>query len=905
VGRADRASLSRGAGVALALALAVPVALWETRVHAAPTAVGLWRGVSDPPSAGRLLIAAAAGALGAWILRRRPPAVRRPLLFLLLAAAPMVPLFTGRLLILLAVQGPVLVLVAAGTLTVAIARQAAASPAASRPLRSGALFAAAFLFYALLGSRIPGPAGPQGDEPHYLVMAQSLLSDGDLDLRDEFAHREYAPFFAGTLQPHTSPRSPAGRIYSVHTPGLAVLLLPAYALGGYVGARLFMSALAALTAVLVYRLARDASVVPAAAAAAWTVFALTPPFAFYAVALYPEVPAALATAAFLLLSRRDPGSRGAILAGVIAAGLPWLHPRLLPLAALGLALTLARRCAWRARAASAALFVASLSALLIFFHSLYGQASITAAYGPGFSADVSPARAPWGAAGLVFDRQFGLLAIAPVFVLALAGGAALLRWRPGDAMRAALFAGATLLAGASFSMWWGGACPPARFLVPALPALALALAPALRARRDAAAALGGIGLAIVALAADAPRALHNRADGESALLRVLAPAVDLDGALPSFVLGGPQAPLLALSLAAAASLALWRGGRGLALGALGYAAVAAGLRTQPLIDRRLATLDLLEAWEPGRLAGPMGPPALADLQVPLDLRRPPWLLRALEMQTSRRIDVPPGLYRLEVAARPVWAEPSARAARIDVVAGDLELGSAWVQAGQAAPVIPLLLPAGARRLALVASGVQGTTLVEEARLVPRELVPRSRRGDFAWPRVPTPDRYRVGDGAVRTTCLDRSEPEGEGFRLHGQEGAFLVESPRGSEVVARVVRPRPSASDVLLWETRRVPLGTGAEVEVRLPADGSVTLGDAVVVPARVSAYGAWITFSGAVGGTRATDARSASPEARPMVTVTSPPPDSGKWYGWRIWNGPAIGYAVQRGSLQKVRSPT
>ena len=903
MGRADRASLALDSGVALALA--VPVALWQARVHAAPTAAGLWRGMSDPPGAGRLVLAALIGIVGAGLLRRHPAAVRRPLLFLLLAAAPLVPLVTGRGLALLAFQGPALVLVAAAALAVSIARAAAAREAAPARVRGALLFAAAFLFYAVLGTRIPGPAGPQGDEPHYLVMAQSLMSDGDLDLRDEFAHREYSGFFAGTLQPHTSPRSPAGRIYPIHAPGLAVLLLPAYALGGYVGARLFMSALAALTAILVHRLVRDVSIHPSAATFAWAIVAFTPPLAFYAVALYPEVPAALATAAFLILARRDPGWGGALVSALVASALPWIHPRLLPLAVVGLALTLARRCPWMARVSAATVFAASVSLLLFFFRSLYGRASLSAAYGPGFSADVSPARAPWGAAALLLDRQFGLLAIAPVFVLALAGGAALARWRPGDALRAALLAGATFLTGASFSMWWGGACPPARFVVPALPALALALAPALRARRDAAAALAGIGLAVVAVAADAPRALHNRADGESALLRVLAPSLDLDGLLPSFVGGDPQAPLLALSLAAAASLALWRGAKGLAVGALGYAALAGGLRAEPLIDRRLATLDLLEAWEPARLAGPMGPPALGDLQVPLDLRRAPWLLRPLEMQTSRRVDVPPGLYRFEVKGRALSAEAGARVARVDLVAGDLALGSAYMQEGQPGPVLPLLLPAGARRLALVGSGVQGQAVIEEARLVPLALVPRGRREDFAWPRVPEPDRYRVEAGDVRTTCLDRSEPEGEGFRLQGQGGAFLVESSRGAEVVARVTRARPTAADALSWGTRRLPLGTGRDVEVRLPAGEGMALGDTAVVPARLSAYGAWITFSGAVGGTRVTEARSASPAARPMVTVRSPPPDSGKWYGWRIWNGPEMGYAVQRGSLQKVRSPT
>jgi hypothetical protein len=902
VGRADRAALAQDAGVALALA--VPVALWDARVHVAPTAAGLWRGMSDPPGAARVLLAAAVGILGAALLRRHPAAVRRPLLGLLLAAAPLVPLYTGLGLPLLAFQGPALVVVGSAALGVSIARASATAAAPGR-VHGGALFLAAFLFYALLGTRIPGPAGPQGDEPHYLVMAQSLLSDGDLDLRDEFARREYSGFFAGRLEPHTSPRSPAGRIYPIHAPGLAVLMLPAYALGGYPGARLFMSALAALTGVLVYRLLREVPIPPGAALAAWATLAFTPPLAFYALALYPEVPAALATAAFLLLTRRDPRWGEALLAALVASSLPWIHPRLLPLAALGLALTLARRCPWTARIAAAAVFAASVSALLLLFRSLYGRASLAAAYGPGFSADVTAARAPWGAGALLLDRQFGLLAVAPVFVLVLAGGAALARWRPGDTMRAALLGGVTFFTGASFSMWWGGACPPARFVVPALPALALALAPALRARRDAAAALAGIGLAIVAIAADAPRALHNRADGESALLRVLAPALDLDPLLPSFVLGGPQAPLLALSLAAVAALALWRGARGLAVGALGYAALAAGLRTEPLIERRLATLDVLEAWDPARMAGPLGPPALGDLQVPLDLRRAPWTLRALEMQTSRRIDVPPGLYRFELLGSARSAEPGARVARVDLLAGDLALGSVYLQEGQPAPVLQLLLPAGARRLALVGSGVQGAARIDEARLVPQELVPRGRREDFAWPRVPEPDRYRVGAGAVRMTCLDRSDPEGEGFRLQGQDGAFLVESSGGAAVVARVTRPRPSAADALFWGTRRVPLGTARELEVRLPAGEGIALGDTAVVPARLSAYGAWITFSGAVGGTRATAAMSASPAARPMVTVRSAPPDSGKWYGWRIWNGPDMGYAVQRGSLQKVRSPT
>jgi len=85
-------------------------------------------------------------------------------------------------------------------------------------------------------------------------------------------------------------------------------------------------------------------------------------------------------------------------------------------------------------------------------------------------ADGSPLRA---LAGLLLDRSFGLLPYAPVFLVALAGLAALVRaraWAP-------LLAGAAVLGPALvWRMWWGGQCPPARFLVPMVPVLALALA---------------------------------------------------------------------------------------------------------------------------------------------------------------------------------------------------------------------------------------------------------------------------------------------------------------------------------------------------------------------------------------------------------------------------------------------
>ena len=711
--------------VTVAAALALPVALLATGFHLVSAARGEFRGITDPPSLVRCLAAGVVALAALPLLARLPGRVRAPLLALTLALAPLLPVLTGRGELLLAFQGPVLVLV--GLMAAAVARLRLGE---DRPLpdpSSWALFAAAFVLYALLGAWVPGPAGPQGDEPHYLTMAQSLLSDGDLDLADEFAQREYAPFFGGTLEAHTSPASPRGRLYAVHTPGLAVLILPAYALGGYPAVRLLMSLLAALTGVVVARLVREATGSLGASLAAWTIVSLTPPLAFYAVVVYPETPAALATAVFLLVARRDPTPRRMLLVAILAAALPWLHPKFLPLAALGLGLVLVRRGSTPARAGALAAFLASLGLLLLFFQSHYGRASLGAAYGPGLASDVSLSRLPGGALALLLDRQFGLLAVSPVWCLALPGLGLLLRERLGDGLRAILLGGVTVAAGASFSMWWGGSCPPARFVVPALPALALALAPALGRFKTAAAALTGLGVGVVALAIEAPRILQNRADGESALFRFLTPALDLSGGLPSFVLPSPGAPLLALAILAALAWGFLRGPRGWAGGVVACAVLSWSLRDGPLVDPRQAPLHLLAAFDGDNVVGLSGPLQLEALSIPFELPGAPWTIAPESERLSRRLDLPPGAYRLQVEGRVLDALRTAHVVRIDLTSAETLLLRTYLREGQPPPSALLALPSGARRVLLTATGIQGTALVESARLVPQDVVPRRSR----------------------------------------------------------------------------------------------------------------------------------------------------------------------------------
>ena len=78
-----------------------------------------------------------------------------------------------------------------------------------------------------------------GDEPHYFILAASLLRDGDVDVRNNFDEDAvtgeiYGPIRGRHVQTYN------GREYSNHTPGLSVLLILPFAIGGTVAGRLLL-----------------------------------------------------------------------------------------------------------------------------------------------------------------------------------------------------------------------------------------------------------------------------------------------------------------------------------------------------------------------------------------------------------------------------------------------------------------------------------------------------------------------------------------------------------------------------------------------------------------------------------------------------------------------------------------
>ena len=295
-----------------------------------------------------------------------------------------------------------------------------------------------------------------GDEPFHLVVMESLAGDRDLDIRDDLDLE---------LHPQNQLYAPGRPLF--HSPVLGLILLPGYVAAGRAGALLLLALMGAALAALVARRSRDFGLRESSVGLLVLVLAMTYPAATFSTQIWPELPGALAVAALLVLAARTRGGRWLALAvAVVAAAVKTrLGLLTLPIAA----------AAWMRRRplrGLVALVLASGAALAV------GWLTMGHPFGPyrrlHHLIPTDPGLAVRVVGGLIFDAAGGLAFTAPLLVAALAGVAML--WRRGGPGERAMLAGCglTVVALLHSTEWYGGGAPPARYLVPMLPAFALA-----------------------------------------------------------------------------------------------------------------------------------------------------------------------------------------------------------------------------------------------------------------------------------------------------------------------------------------------------------------------------------------------------------------------------------------------
>jgi hypothetical protein len=222
-----------------------------------------------------------------------------------------------------------------------------------RPFREGAaiwgviavLAPFALAFAAYLAVFLFTRPDVTGDEPHYLLVAESIAYDGDVELTNDYASRDRTlrilNFFPLGPHLHAADYTGSGELRPLHGVGLSALLAPAVALGGVTGARLVMVLVAALLADQLYRLLRALGFRRRYRALAWAAAVFCLPLLVFSSQIYPELPAALLAVVALRIMVERAGSPVALALGSAAsAALLWLHVRYLPLS-LGLLLGLA------------------------------------------------------------------------------------------------------------------------------------------------------------------------------------------------------------------------------------------------------------------------------------------------------------------------------------------------------------------------------------------------------------------------------------------------------------------------------------------------------------------------------------------------------------------------------------
>lgn len=413
------------------------------------------------------------------------------------------------------------------------------------------------VFAVVWGLITHGTFAGSGDEPHYLMIAHSLASDADLDLTNDY--RDAALIGGGSLEPGTHAVVRDGRPRPVHDVGMPLLFAPivrvAYAVAENAGAvlparlmhaarinpslllrhqiSLTMALLSGFLARELFRLLRRIGGTPRQALLWALLFALSPPILSHAFLFFTEIPAALVTMiVFRRLHENGVATNAhAAVAGALI-GLLWLvHVR-----NAGLVLGFIAVAAWmvagrRLPAQRFVVLVVAIAAMAAvrsaITYQLFGHPLRTPHVFLGGAGDaIGTAReAVARGSGLLFDREYGLLAYAPIYLIA--GPGLWLLWRTQSQLAAAValvtagYVVPILLPQTNVYGWDGGWSPAARFLVPIVALLWVGVyffaTQARRAGRVIVVALVVLQVALDAYVWQFPKTLWNDGDGVTAL----------------------------------------------------------------------------------------------------------------------------------------------------------------------------------------------------------------------------------------------------------------------------------------------------------------------------------------------------------------------------------------------------
>ncbi len=339
------------------------------------------------------------------------------------------------------------------------------------------LWSTAFVFYCFVGLWMSYCNQPTGDEPHYLLMAHSLVYDHDLDLKNNYENKDYQEFYQGEIEPQDEGQA-TGTHYSHHSPGLAFLLALPYLMYGVWGARVLMLGIAAFFSLNLFLLVWEVYKRRQEAFLTWLICLTSAPLVLYSNHLATEMTSGCIVTYLFRKCLDEKKSFSPILLGLGLGALCWLHEMNYLMSLLLFSVLVWKKpgrpyLAWTLLSYTVMVGLISwlnyrhfgsilaghnLENFVISGNPLY----VPAAASPFLVALKSMFRAGMGQ---FLDQECGLFFYAPVFIFVGAGWFYLKKFNKELAFTLALMLLSYLLVISSFGGWRGGG-PGPRYLVP-------------------------------------------------------------------------------------------------------------------------------------------------------------------------------------------------------------------------------------------------------------------------------------------------------------------------------------------------------------------------------------------------------------------------------------------------------
>jgi len=332
------------------------------------------------------------------------------------------------------------------------------------------VFASCFLYYMVFNLHNSFTRGVwllTGDEPHYIIVAKSIIEDMDVKLANNYVND---PIWSG-LDWHTV--QGVDGYYSSHGIGLPLLLTPFYYFGGVFLSQVFLSFLSALLVMYIYKTCLKVVSDTRTSLLVSSIFGFASLIVPYSNQIFPEIPMALILilSTYYICLKQVKNPKLLLILGALIGYSPFLKTAYAVFIVPFTIYIVGTSRNSRVKRSEAYLIpIAVLGLALMAYQEV--------AFG-------NPLRTPQtfeagnvlnGLFGLIFDRYFGLFTYSPVLALSIFGISRFYCKSKGAFAVASTSFSALYLTSSLWVAWQGGWSHPARLIIPVVPLGALPLA---------------------------------------------------------------------------------------------------------------------------------------------------------------------------------------------------------------------------------------------------------------------------------------------------------------------------------------------------------------------------------------------------------------------------------------------